>query len=94
MLKDHVDFDELQERLRKHISHGEPAPIIADWRRATPGEKCDGCGRPFRSGEFVQVARGDGSVGHVSCHLGQQPGEGMRVTFGRAELSLVRGGRS
>lgn len=79
MLKDHVDFEKLMTAQRAFIAGEGPAPApIATWRKAKEGERCDGCGREFPPGSFVQVAYADGSVGHAACHVG---GDGIRVTF-------------
>lgn len=70
MLKDHVDLDQLKQKIRDYIANGGPEPIVARYRLARAGEVCGGCKRPLREGKPVMEAIGDGSVGHATCHSG------------------------
>lgn len=84
MLKDHVDFDALQEKLRAFVrGDGPKPPDIATWRKARAGERCGGCGEEFREGSLVQEALSDQSIGHAECHLGMPRGAGVRIQNGR-----------
>ena len=79
MLKDHIDPRKIAQQLNDSLAgKGERPPVAATWRRATAGERCDGCKKPFRPNERVMVALADSSVGHHECQTGSP---GPTVTF-------------
>lgn len=83
MLKDHVDFDELQKNAEAYMrGEGPKPPAIARWRKARAGECCGGCGGEFREGQPVQEAIADGSIGHAECHSGRPRGSDIRIQRG------------